>query len=381
MRWLHSGGRGYRLQALQNDSLKISSLAYADDLCAITSRSHDLRLQAQKIEDFGNWGGLIVNNKKCAATGMLYAASRTEGNGNPLHHKMVQCLEKRLKSIKINTESVPFLEPDKPYCYLGVEITASMDWTHQVKKLKEAVLSKGSQVLSSMLSPKQILQFIQSSIRPAITYSMCLGIYTPYDIHMLDSILARIAKKALGLPMSTPTALILKDRSKAGVGLMSLMVDNVQINSAYLTKALNDAGPLGRSTVALLQAELKCMRRMPTMKTELQDKGFLKLIKYYHLMNRLSIIRASGLELEAPDGTMLTALGPDVEHLLNTIKLGEVSVPSRIYIPLMEIGLLGIDQCTTFRRGEDAGEYFIPASELRHHSQSRIRPRHKLGHQ
>ena len=44
----------------------------------------------------------------------------------------------------------------------------------------------------------------------------------------------------------------------------------------------------------------------------------------------------------------------------------------------MEIGLLGMDQCTAFRRGEDAGEYFIPASELRHHSQSRIRPRHKL---
>ena len=102
-----------------------------------------------------------------------------------------------------------------------------------------------------------------------------------------------------------------------------------------------------------------------------------KLIKYYHLMNHLSIIRASSLELEAPDGTMLTALGPDVEHLLNTIKLGEVSVPSRIYIPLMEIGLLGMDQCTAFRRGEDAGEYFI-ASELRRHSQSRIRPRHKL---
>ena len=83
---------------------------------------------------------------------------------------------------------------------------------------------------------------------------------------------------------------------------------------------------------------------MPTMKTELQDKGFLKLIKYYHLMNRLSINRASGLELEAPDGTTLTALGPDVEHLLNTIKLGEVLVPSKIYIPLleiMEIGLLG----------------------------------------
>ena len=81
---------------------------------------------------------------------------------------------------------------------------------------------------------------------------MCLGTY----IHMLDGILARIAKKALGLPLSTPTALTLKDRSKAGVGLMSLMVDNVQVNAAHQIKALDDAGPLGRSTVAPLQAEV-----------------------------------------------------------------------------------------------------------------------------
>ena len=77
---------------------------------------------------------------------------------------------------------------------------------------------------------------------------------------MLDSILAQTAKRALGLTLSSPTALTLKDRSNAGVGLMSLMVDNVQIKIAYLTKALNDAGPLDHSTVMLLQAEHKCMR-------------------------------------------------------------------------------------------------------------------------
>ena len=97
-------------------------------------------------------------------------------------------------------------------------------------------------------------------------------------------------------------------------------------------------------------------------------------------MHRLSIIRASGLELEleTPDGAMFTALAPDIENLLNIVKLGEVSVPSRVYIPLMKIGLLGIDQCTTYKRGDNAGEYFTPASERRHHSQLRIRPRHKL---
>ena len=106
------------------------------------------------------------------------------------------------------------------------------------------------------------------------------------------------------------------------------------------------------------------------MKTELQDKCFLKFNNDFYLMNRLSIIRASGLELEleAPDGAILTALGPDIEHLLNTVILGEVSVPSRVYMPLMEIGLLGIDQCTTYRRGDNAGKYFTPASELKDHS-------------
>ena len=88
-----------------------------------------------------------MNNRKCAATGMLYAASRKEAKGNPLHHKLVQCLRKILEPVTINDDSVPFLEPDKPYCYLGIEITASMNWTHRVEKLKEAVLSKGSQVL------------------------------------------------------------------------------------------------------------------------------------------------------------------------------------------------------------------------------------------
>ena len=51
---------------------------------------------------------------------------------------------------------------------------------------------------------------------------------------------------------------------------------------------------------------------------------------------------------------------------------------SVIYIPLKEIGLLGIHQCTSYRRGQYAGKFFILASELQHHSQSRIRPRHKL---
>ena len=46
---------------------------------------------------------------------------------------------------------------------------------------------------------------------------------------------------------------------------------------------------------------------------------------------------------------MLIGLGPNTKHLLNIVKLGEVSIPSRVFVLLaeMEIGLLGGDLCTT----------------------------------
>ena len=375
LRWLHSGGRGYPMSSLRTEGTKISSLAYADDLCAMTSCSADLAMQAKKIETFGKWGGLKVNIKKCAATGILYARCKKEASSAPLHTSMVSLLERQLKKVSIDNDPIPFLAPDKPYCYLGVEITACMDWRLQVQKMKDITFEKGAKVLASLLSHKQILQYIQTSIRPAIAYSFALGIYSAYDIQSLDSILIRIAKKALGLPLSTPSAMILKDRNKGGVGLTSLMVDYVQANTAYLSKALNDKGPLGLSTKALLEAEKACIGNIPTLETGLQDKRFLKFIRHFHIMNRVSLIRCSGLFIQTPDKEVLAALGTNLETLLNVVDLNGVTIPSRIYVPLMEIGLLDLHQCI---QTEHKAECFLPASNLKYHTKDRVRPRHKI---
>ena len=49
------------------------------------------------------------------------------------------------------------------------------------------------------------------------------------------------------------------------------------------------------------------------MVAEMQDKDFLEFVKESQLMNRLSSIRTSGLELEAPGGAKLTA-GTPAQH-------------------------------------------------------------------
>ena len=72
---------------------------------------------------------------------------------------------------------------------------------------------------------------------------------------------------------------------------------------------------------------------MATMGTEVQKKRFSKFVKFYQIMIRLSLIRSSGLQLRSADGANLAALGPDIDRLLNTVMLGEISVPSRVYIP------------------------------------------------
>ena len=48
------------------------------------------------------------------------------------------------------------------------------------------------------------------------------------------------------------------------------------------------------------------------------------------------IIRASGLE---PNIAMLTAPSPDIQHLLDIVKLGKVPVQSRVFIPYTGISL------------------------------------------
>ncbi len=67
-----------------------------------------------------------------------------------------------------------------------------------------------------------------------------------------------ISKRIYKLPRSTPSATIHQDRERAGLGLTSMNVMYAKLTCTYLTKALNDKGPLGFVTrpMLLLQNEL-----------------------------------------------------------------------------------------------------------------------------
>ena len=107
LRWLHSGGRGYSYGCLQNNldaGLRTSSMAYADDLLAVTSDAKWLTLQTHKVESFTQWAGMSVNCKKCGVSGMLYHDALVQ---KVLESDAVRLLQSKLSHVRFKGESVP----------------------------------------------------------------------------------------------------------------------------------------------------------------------------------------------------------------------------------------------------------------------------------
>ncbi len=68
LRWLHVGGRGYKMGTIHYTAEKLqhacSSFAYADDLEILTQNLSDMRVQADKLTTYADWGQMKVNTGK-----------------------------------------------------------------------------------------------------------------------------------------------------------------------------------------------------------------------------------------------------------------------------------------------------------------------------
>lgn len=95
---------------------------------------------------------------------------------------------------------------------MGVWLTPTLKWSFQMSELVQSIVDKGNALLSSMASPSQCLQVLETCIRPYITYSFATGAYTKNDILRLDSLLTQIAKRAWGLSTSVPNGFVHEDR-------------------------------------------------------------------------------------------------------------------------------------------------------------------------
>ena len=93
--------------------------------------------------------------------------------------------------------------------------------------------------------------------------------------------------------MSTPTGLVLEQQNASGAGAQSLLVDYLQLGTAYLVRALNDEGSLGTITKAMLNAQAVRLGRLTSSQIGVYQRN-------YRLMRQLEMIKSAGMIVKAP---------------------------------------------------------------------------------
>lgn len=227
LRWLQSGGRGYKHKCLINtpeDGHTISSLAYADDLAAMTNIIADMKVQAQKVQAFVAWSGMTVDCKNCAITGILYGQADRDGSSSVLSKSMINMVKDRVRQIEFHNMEIRFYHPHTDLSkYLGVDITPTFNWAPHLDRTLTETKQKAERLTNCALSKAQKMRILPTAIDPSITYSFAIGCMTELDISKFDAIRTRTCKRINGLPVSSSSAMVHQDADQAGLGLPSLM--------------------------------------------------------------------------------------------------------------------------------------------------------------
>ena len=187
---------------------------------------------------------------------------------------------------------------------------------------------------------------------------------------------ASICKTIYRLPKSTPTAMVLEDRGRGGMGLTSLSVTYAQAVAQHMVAALNDEGSLGMITRALLQLQNDIIGSAIEAK---QNRITARHTAHYHLARQMAVIKEAGIQIATPadhpslGGNALAAAMSRMRYSRSDI--GDTcTIPLAVYQPLLELGL------KDFRDLLAGGRKiaFLSTQDLSKKYGKKVKPRHKI---
>ena len=253
LRWLTVGGHGYTPSPFTSHPHPTTQTcpAYADDLVVLCTSAKRLQHQFQKIRLYCVWGGLSINPKKCAVTGIMHS----QGQLNLT--KQTILLQSQLGNTMFHAGTpIPFYPPDKPYKYLGVWISMTLDFRTHMHELLLTLQHKGARLVAANILPKQAMQILRNCVMKAASYSFSITPFSDQDIRILDTEFARITRACTRLGNQFSEAQIRCPSTRGGLGLTSLRLEYISTSVKTLTRALNDPGDLGLLTRHVMQRQL-----------------------------------------------------------------------------------------------------------------------------
>jgi len=217
---------------------RMGQSAYVDDLCVATNAVAQMQAQMDKIMAFEQWAHLEANVFKRALTAALHHNGRNINEDKHTLNRIVQRLSYRGGMIPVRGEN-------EPYQYLSVMITASLNWRHQRTEMTNRVAESSRRLIGSWATKAQQARSMMEVADAHVRYGMVAAPYSKPDIMTLMTGIHYSMKKALGLPVNTPSAQLYNPVEAFGVGLLDAREEYHRKLVQSLDQTLKDKGRIG----------------------------------------------------------------------------------------------------------------------------------------
>jgi len=236
-------------QSNRKSGLILNVLMYCDDISITTDSYEDMQDLLGVVSEFMTTFGIQINNKK---------SFYTMKSSDPVTHQTPITRSptaygtwlgglngKWIPEDLSTTPRVTIRQHNEPIRYLGVHYTLNGDWTHQLKLLKDTLLTCIARIRHRHLPQDQIAYLLNVVILPKLTYPLnVLNILTGTKgsnfTTEIDKIITNFAKQYLNLPRYTNHHFFYTNKKHLGIGLNSLE-DEVNTNAiTNTTITLND---------------------------------------------------------------------------------------------------------------------------------------------
>jgi hypothetical protein len=187
----------------------LSNGAFADDLICLSGSLRNLHIQADKLTSYSIWAALQVSGSKTNVTGILHGAAKTGVWGkDPKKHLRTQLSNK----ILVQGQHAHFIEQNDPFTYLSVELTMSLNWTHQYTRMTKTLKQRLTGLRNSYAPPWQAIHIINTATMPSIAYAFPVTPCNPDRLNDWDNEIGSRIKHKFKFMKSTPTAMIRENK-------------------------------------------------------------------------------------------------------------------------------------------------------------------------
>ena len=194
-----------RCQGYKLNSIFVTHILYLDDLKAFSDSYANLKVIANVIEQFTSDIGMELGLKKCKVI------------------NLVKGKHTKLGGIQLSSGGImEELEGHEVYKYLGVEELEGMSHEEMKVKVWKSAKVKLRKILETELNSRNIIQAINESVLPVVSYSFGIVNWLEADIKGIDINIRKMLNMYKMLELKSDTDRLYLSRKKGGRGLISV---------------------------------------------------------------------------------------------------------------------------------------------------------------